>query len=138
MVSMQANEYQTLALITEFTPDFVRLKDKDGNDRSPEHNMLVARAIHAQLGLASEVGEIADMLKKHIIYSKELDLINLFEESGDVTWYVALLLTAVKKTMQDAFEKNIAKLKLRFGDKFTTDAATKRDLAAERRVLEGK
>lgn len=136
-MSITPNEYQTLALITEFTPDFVRLKDKDGVDRSPEHNMLVARAIHACLGLMSETGEIADALKKHIIYSKELDLINLMEESGDVSWYQALLLTAVKRTMEESMEKNIAKLKLRFGDKFTTDAATKRDLAAERRVLEG-
>lgn len=136
MASMQANEYQTLALITEFTPDFVRLFDKDGNPRSPEHNMMVARAIHAALGLASEVGEICDMLKKHLIYGKELDIINAMEESGDISWYQALLLTAVKKTMEESLEKNIAKLKLRFGDKFTTDAATKRDLVAERKALE--
>ena len=136
MASMQANEYQTLALITEFTPDFVRLKDKDGNDRSPEHNMMVARLIHAALGLMSEVGEIADALKKHIIYQRELDAINMLEESGDVKWYDALLLTAVKKTMQESMEKNILKLRQRFGDKFTTDAATVRDLDAERRILE--
>lgn len=135
-MSITPNEYQTLALITEFTPDFVRLKDKDGNDRSPEHNMIVARSIHACLGLMSETGEIADALKKHIIYGKELDLINMMEESGDVSWYQALLLTAVKKTMEESMEKNIAKLKLRFGDKFTTDAATKRDLVAERKILE--
>ena len=84
----------------------------------------------------SETGEIADALKKHIIYGRELDLINLMEEAGDQQWYVALLLHAVKKTMEESMEKNIAKLKLRFGDKFTRDAATKRDLAAERRVLE--
>lgn len=131
-MTITANEYQVLALVTEFTPDFVRLEGK-----SPEHNMLVARAIHACLGLMSETGEIADALKKHIIYGKELDLINMMEESGDVSWYQALLLTAVKKTMEESMEKNIAKLKLRFGDKFTTDAATKRDLAAERRILEG-
>lgn len=128
---MQANEYQTLALITEFTPDFVRLDGK-----SPEHNMMVARAIHACLGLMSETGEIADALKKHIIYGRELDLINLMEESGDVSWYQALLLTAVQKTMEESMEKNLAKLKLRFGDKFTTAAATVRDLAAERKILE--
>lgn len=129
---MTSNEYQVLALVTEFTPDFVRLEGK-----SPEHNMIVARVIHACLGLMSETGEIADALKKHIIYGRELDLINLMEESGDVSWYQALLLTAVKHTMEESMEKNIAKLKLRFGDKFTTDAATKRDLAAERKILEG-
>lgn len=129
---MTPNQYQELALLTEFTPDFVRLEG-----HTPEHNMMVARAIHACLGLASEVGEIADALKKHIVYKKELDLINLMEEGGDQTWYVALLLSAVKKTMEEAMEKNIAKLKARFGDKFTTDAATKRDLDAERKILEG-
>lgn len=134
---MSPNEYQTLALLTEFTPDFVRLKDKDGNDRDPEHNMMVARALHACLGLMSEVGEIADALKKHIIYSKELDLINLMEEAGDQTWYVALLLSAVKKTMQEAFEKNIAKLKARFGDKFDAASALNRDVGKERAILEG-
>lgn len=129
---MHPNEYQTLALLTEFTPDFVRLEGKD-----PEHNMMVARAIHATLGLASEVGEIADALKKHIVYGKELDLINLMEEGGDQAWYIALLLSAVKKGFEEALEKNIAKLKLRFGDKFTTAAATTRDLDAERKILEG-
>lgn len=128
---MSPDEYQHLALITEFTPDFVRLEGA-----TPEHNIMVARAIHACLGLASEVGEIADALKKHIIYKRELDLINMMEESGDELWYVALLLSAVKKSMGEAMEKNIAKLKARFGDKFTTDAASKRDLAAERKILE--
>ena len=106
---MTPNESQALALITEHTPDFVRLEG-----RSPEHNMLMARAIHACLGLASETGEIADALKKHIVYGKELDLINLLEESGDLMWYQALLLTAIKKTMEEVMEKNMAKLKLRF------------------------
>lgn len=133
---MTANEYQVLALVTEFTPDFVRLKDKDGNDRSPEHNMLVARSLHALLGLMSETGEIADALKKHIIYGKELDIINLMEESGDLSWYQAVLLTAIKKTMEEAMEKNIAKLKARFGDKFSAHAALNRDTAAERKILE--
>jgi len=131
---MQANEYQIVALLTEHTPDFVRLEGMDD-----EHNMMVARLIHACLGMMSEVGEIADCLKKHIVYKKGLDAINLLEESGDVSWYQMLLLTAIKKTAEEVFEKNIAKLQLRYPDnKFTLEAATKRDLAAERKVLEGK
>lgn len=129
---MDANEYQALALVTEFTPDFVRLEGRD-----PEHNKMVARAIHACLGLMSEVGEIADALKKHIIYGKELDLINVMEESGDLKWYDALLLTAVKQTMQESMEKNIAKLRARFGDKFDAHRALNRNLDEERKVLEG-
>lgn len=132
-MDMTPNEYQALALVTEFTPDFVRLEGKD-----PEHNMMVARAIHACLGLMSEAGEIADLLKRHIVYGAELNLIKVMEESGDLKWYDALLLAAVKKTMQESMERNIAKLKVRFGDKFSAAAALTRDLEAESRALEGK
>lgn len=136
MQNLSPNEYQVLALLTEHTPDFVRLVSKDGVPYSDEHNKMVARAIHACLGLMSEVGEIADALKKHIIYGRELDQINLMEESGDTSWYQALLLAAVKRTMQEAMDKNITKLKKRFGDKFDYAAAINRDLAAERKILE--
>jgi NTP pyrophosphatase (non-canonical NTP hydrolase) len=129
---MTPNEYQTLALLTEFTPDFVRLEGK-----TPEHNMMVARLIHGLLGVVSEAGEIADALKKHIVYGRELDEVNMLEESGDVSWYIALMLSAVKKGYEEAMDKNIAKLKARFGDKFTAAAATVRDLDAERKILEG-
>jgi NTP pyrophosphatase (non-canonical NTP hydrolase) len=130
---MQINEYQALANVTEWTPDFVRLEGA-----TPEHNRMVAQLIHAFLGLASETGELADALKKHIIYGKALDEINLLEEAGDLEWYAALMLTAIKKTMEECMEKNIAKLKARYGDKFTQAAALNRDLDAERRALEGR
>ncbi len=130
---MEINEYQVLANVTEWTPDFVRLEGA-----TPEHNRMVAQLIHATLGFASELGEIADALKKHIIYGKALDEINLLEEGGDLEWYTALMLTAIKKTMQECMEKNIAKLKARYGDKFTQHAALNRDLDKERRALEGE
>jgi len=136
MNNLTPTEYQTLALLTEHTPDFVRLTNRDGVPYSAEHNMMVARAIHGCLGLMSEVGEVADALKKHIIYDRALDEINIMEESGDISWYQALILSAVKKGMQEALDKNIAKLKQRFGDKFDYDAVINRDLAAERRILE--
>jgi NTP pyrophosphatase (non-canonical NTP hydrolase) len=128
---MHPNEYQALAAVTEHTPDFIRL------GRGPEHDRTVAQLIHAFLGLSSEVGELADMLKKHIIYGKELDAINVLEESGDLEWYVALALRAVKASMEECMEKNIAKLRARYGDKFTQHAALNRDLDKERRALEG-
>jgi hypothetical protein len=46
-MTMSINEYQVLALLTEHTPDFVRLKNKEGVPYSDEHNMIVARSIHA-------------------------------------------------------------------------------------------
>ena len=133
---MKANDYQDLALVTEFTPDFVRLFDRQtGEPMSADHNMMVARLIHAVLGLASETGELADALKKHIIYGAALDQLNLFEESGDTQWYLSLAVSALKAHLGDAMERNIAKLKARYGDKFTEHAALNRNLEAERAAL---
>lgn len=128
---MDAQQYQELALRTEKTPTFVRL------GKGEDHDVLVSRAIHACLGLTSEVGEIADALKKHLIYGKELDTINILEESGDLSWYQALLMAATKQSLGVAMERNIAKLRQRFGDVFSVEAALNRDLPAERRALEG-
>jgi NTP pyrophosphatase (non-canonical NTP hydrolase) len=128
---MDANQYQADALRTESTPDFVRL------GKGPDHDEMIARLIHATLGMASEVGELADALKKHIIYGKELDQINVLEENGDLSWYQAIGLSAIKRSMSEALERNIAKLRARYGDKFDADKALNRDLAAERKALEG-
>jgi NTP pyrophosphatase (non-canonical NTP hydrolase) len=98
---------------------------------------MVAQLIHAFLGLSSEVGELADALKKHIIYGKALDEINVLEEIGDLSWYNALALTAVKKTMEECLQTNINKLRARYGEKFTQAAALERNLDKERKVLEG-
>ena len=51
-----------------------------------------AEILHGVLGVVTEAGEIADVLKKHLIYGKTLDKVNLKEELGDVAWYVALLI----------------------------------------------
>lgn len=132
---MNADEYHKLALVTEHTPDFVRLLDAAGNPRDAEHNIMVARLLHALLGLTSEVGEFADALKRHIIYGAELDRLNLIEEHGDRSWYDNLFLAAVKADWEDSWTKNIAKLKARFGDRFTAIAALTRNLDAERAAL---
>jgi hypothetical protein len=33
--------------------------------------------LHAATGMVTEAGELLDMLKKHIFYGKDLDLVNL-------------------------------------------------------------
>lgn len=63
----------------------------------PEH------LIHMALGLAGEIGELLDAVKKHVIYGKPLDIVNLSEELGDDFWYAANLLPELRVT-HDAFE----------------------------------
>lgn len=46
--------------------------------------------VHMVLGVSGEImGEFIDQLKKHFIYGKELDTVNLQEELSDAMWYVA-------------------------------------------------
>lgn len=98
-------------------PDFIRLE-------------------HAAYGLAGEVGELIDALKKHKFYGKDLDFTNLLEEGGDLLWYIALLCNTLNVDMQHVMDKNIKKLKARFPDKYNQHDVLNRDLDAERKVLE--
>ncbi len=197
---MTPNEYQKLALRTENTPNI-----------GP-----YPRVLHGLLGMATEIGELLDLYKKHLIYGKPFDRINLLEEVGDTYWYIALtrdacgvdmdviarrieigdfpnsfnggdvslelltrtinlhsvttdalntwliatlhdlpldiaeitnlctfaqvLLKVILEsngfTVEQAQERNIAKLAKRYPDKFTSEAALNRDLDAERKILE--
>jgi NTP pyrophosphatase (non-canonical NTP hydrolase) len=126
---MTGKEYCTLALKTEKTPLFVRVTGDEVKDRA------LSRIMHALLGMMSEIGEIADAMKKLVIYSKDLDILNLIEEHGDESWYMSLLIDACGSTWEQSWAKNIAKLKARYGDKFTEEKALNRDLEAERAAL---
>lgn len=127
---MNINEYQKLAEVTE-SKDFEKIAARIGTVEN-------IRLLHALLGLASEVGEFADQLKKHIFYGKPLDKVNLSEESGDLLWYLALASNVPgMESLDTNMERNIAKLKARYGDKFSEYAAANRNLDSERAILEG-
>jgi NTP pyrophosphatase (non-canonical NTP hydrolase) len=95
------------------------------------------RILHAAMGLCTESGELMDAVKKHLLYGKDIDYINLQEEAGDMFWYAALLADAVGFTFEDTFDKNIAKLRARYPNKFTEHDALNRNLEIERQILEG-
>ena len=94
------------------------------------------RLLHAGIGLATEAGEFLDALKKHVFYGKELDTVNLREEMGDVFWYCAIIADELNVDFAEVMERNIAKLKARYGEKFTEERANTRDLNSERQILE--
>jgi NTP pyrophosphatase (non-canonical NTP hydrolase) len=94
--------------------------------------------LHASIGMQTESAEFSDMLKKHIFYGKPLDKVNLAEEIGDQLWYIAMALRALDTDFETVMERNIAKLKARYPDKFTLELAENRDLDKERAILEGK
>lgn len=96
-----------------------------------------ARLLHAILGISGEAGELVDAIKKTLAYGKELDLINLQEELGDVLFYIQLACNVLGIQLVDIMESNMAKLKVRYGNRYSPDAALNRDLNAEREALTG-
>lgn len=51
--------------------------------------------LHSAMGLITEVGELVDSYKRNIFYNKELDLVNIKEELGDILWYMAIGFNAI-------------------------------------------
>lgn len=95
------------------------------------------RLIHAMIGMATESAEFQDMMKKHLMYGKEIDRTNLIEELGDLMWYVGLACSELGVSLDEVMARNNAKLAARYGDVFTEQAALNRNLDVERKILEG-
>ena len=90
---------------------------------------------HSVLGIFSEAAELMQAVGVAAVDGEELDLVNLDEEMGDLLWYLAIYCQARETTFENLMAKNIAKLRTRFPDRFTTGEALNRDLDAEREAL---
>lgn len=119
------------AMRTE-SSEFNVLLDSHGDEYNKE------RLIHASFGMQTETAEFTDALKKSLFYGKELDVTNLQEELGDALWYIAIAMDELGTDFETEMRRVINKLKVRYPEKFTNEAAENRDLKAERAVLEGK
>lgn len=100
-----------------------------------EHEHLT----HGVIGVATEAGELAEVLLLLIEERMVPDTVNVNEEIGDVLWYLARLLRFTGSTFPTEMERNIDKLRTRHGTGgFNKERDANRDLGAERQVLEGK
>ena len=84
-----------------------------------------------------KLSKLQDYVKKYLAYSKPLDEI---KEKDAIKGILFELQNDCDFSDIDIFEgldKNIAKLKARFPEKFTEEAALNRDLVKERSILEG-
>lgn len=94
------------------------------------------RLLHGAIGMVTEAGELADALKKHIFYGKPLDVVNVREEIQDGLWYIAVICDELGVSFEEMMDRNIAKLRARYGEKFSSEKALNRDLSTEREILE--
>jgi len=105
---MKLDEYQRQAMRT-------------GSGSNPEIRLNLSA-----MGLAGEAGEFVDLVKKHLFHGHPLDVGKAKKELGDVLWYVAFAASALGFDLSDVAEANIAKLKARYPDGFSSEASLNR------------
>jgi NTP pyrophosphatase (non-canonical NTP hydrolase) len=94
--------------------------------------------LHGVIGVATESGELAEIVYKKLILGGEIDITNVREEIGDVLWYLSRLIKYSGTTWLTEMKRNINKLRLRHGATFDAARDANRDLSAERTLLEEK
>lgn len=102
--------------------------------------------IHGLIGISTESGEICERLHEVLNRTEafpldedlftDKDKINLFEELGDVLWYVAIAAEALGVGIDEIMVANLNKLRKRFPEKFTEELANERDIETEQKSLE--
>jgi len=76
---------------------------------------FTSHALFCAAGLASETGEILDVLLKAIRYGEEIDLEQMHEELGDVLFYFSRLVELFGASLEKLRTQNIIKLENRHG-----------------------
>lgn len=79
-----------------------------------------SKAMLGSIGLAGEVGECTEPVKKWFFHHKRTDeqvRDELYEEIGDVLWYAACLADAFDLSLQEIAENNVKKLEARYPER---------------------
>jgi NTP pyrophosphatase (non-canonical NTP hydrolase) len=93
-------------------------------------------AVIAILRMTACAGQIQDVLKRHLMYRKDLDREKLLVEIQAFVEALTFFSWSVNTSFPVAAERNIAKLSARYPDKYTDEAAINRNIEAERKALE--
>lgn len=93
------------------------------------------------MGLAGEVGEVIEPLKKTLFHGKQLNVADLEKEIGDVLWYLHGLMIFTDMDMKVVLAKNIEKLRSRYPSGLSVPPSgitvvTEADLAAAAQIDE--
>ena len=84
--------------------------------------------MHAALGVAGEAGELADAIKKHVVYGYELDRENIVEELGDLRFYMQQIMNMHCIGEEEVLQYNATKLGKRYkSGSYSNEAAIARE-----------
>ena len=92
------------------------------DDMSQENNVNISLLLTGAIGLASEGGEFAEIVKKCIFQGKPMDADTKFHakrELGDIMWYWVNACRSLDLDPYDVIAENVKKLESRYpGGKF--------------------
>jgi hypothetical protein len=100
-----------------------------------ENPLFNFRVIHGLLGASTEASEIAEHLLNYL-YDGTIDKAGIGEEFSDSDWYKAIIFDELNLDESVCRQNVINKLKIRFPDKYSDEAAANRNLNEERIKLE--
>jgi NTP pyrophosphatase (non-canonical NTP hydrolase) len=92
------------------------------NPALDQHALL----LDAAAGLAEEAGEILGTIRKHLFQGRPLDREAVTRELGDALWCLSAVATSLEVSLGDVAHTNVDKLRRRYPDGFTPDAAAAR------------
>jgi NTP pyrophosphatase (non-canonical NTP hydrolase) len=110
---------------------------KPGEEIIAETTPLKAHLNHMAMLLSGEAGEVVDAIKKHTIYNKELDFVNVIEELGDIEFALEAIRKSLGIHRDETLAMNMEKLSKRYpqGSFSNTDAQTRADKAPVQEAL---
>lgn len=85
-----------------------------------------ARLLDAAAGLSEEAGELLGAVRKHLFQERPLDRDAITRELGDALWCLSAVATSLGISLGDVAHGNLDKLRRRFPEGFTADAALRR------------
>ena len=83
--------------------------------------------LNAAIGLCGEAGEVVDIIKKFFFQGHNLDVDHLFEEVGDVLYYITLLSILLDFNIAEIMYNNMAKLNDRYPSGFSPERSAHRE-----------
>lgn len=110
MAKVGFSEYQKLAAGT-------------ANQRETYTNKL----LNWTMGLSTETGEIAEVVKHWAFHNHPLDTEHIKEELGDLLWYISQMSELLGFDLQDIADENLIKLAQRYPYGFDSERSINRE-----------
>lgn len=82
--------------------------------------------------------KMLDMMKKKLYYNKEIDMVTFINLTFELFSLLKQYCDSYNTNVEAILEKNISKLKARYGEKFSSEKAINRDLDNEKKILENE